>query len=170
MKWWRVKNLTREVIGGAAMVGILTGIGVHLNGETYLIEYAKAEKVVSVEPIEVEVKLEVHYSIEKVQEIYKEAAARYGVSESKMLVTMRCESRGGVYNIQSEHKYTFSDPVRGIYFGGREMSYGPSQIHLPDHPYVTYEQAIDPYFAADFMAKAFASGNANWWTCYRMNY
>lgn len=79
---------------------------------------------------------------------------------------INCESQ---YHptIQSKHVYKHSDPQRGIYAGGREQSYGLVQIHLPAHPHVSYEEAIDPEFAVEFLAKNIAAGRANMWTCYR---
>ena len=132
-----------------------------------MVETAQAEEVIVVPEV---VQIGVTYTTDRVNEIYKEAAQRYGVSESQMLTTMRCESHGGVHDIQSMQRYKFSDPKRGIYAGEQEKSFGASQIHLPDHPNVTKEQAIDPYFAAEFMAKAFAQGKQSWWTCWRDNY
>lgn len=95
-----------------------------------------------------------------------------------MLRTIECEapkSRVGdtiVYHPagQSQLRYTFSDPERGIYEGGIERSFGISQIHLPDHPHVSKAQAQDPDFSVEFMAKAFKEGNQSWWTCYRKLY
>lgn len=166
-----MKKLYKDVLGGIALIVIFIGGLWEVYSQTQLIEYARADEIViQEEPKPQEVKIEVTFSKERVEEIYKEAAKKHGVSEHKMLVTMRCESFGGVYNIQSQHRYSFSDPARGIFIGEQEMSFGPSQIHLPDHPHVTREQAEDPYFAAEFMAKAFASGKASWWTCYRMNF
>jgi len=53
--------------------------------------------------------------------------------------TIYCESM--FYNIQSGI----------VHEGVREPSYGLAQIHLPSHPKVSVEQALDPYFAVDWM-------------------
>lgn len=51
----------------------------------------------------------------------------------------------------------------------KEDSWGVSQINLLAHTNITKEQAIDPEFAIDFMAKHIASGDAPrmWYTCYK---
>lgn len=67
-----------------------------------------------------------------------------------MLVTIRCESN---FN------------PRAVGDGGK--SRGLAQIHKPSHPDITDEQAFDPYFAIDFMAKEFKNGNKWKWTCWR---
>lgn len=85
--------------------------------------------------------------IERVVRCYAE---KYRVSDARMLATMRCESS-----------------LNPLAVGDGGHSYGLSQIHLPSHPSVTKEQAFDPAFASDFMARQFAAGNARIWTCYR---
>jgi hypothetical protein len=54
--------------------------------------------------------------------------------------------------------------------GDNGQSYGIAQIHLPSHPNITKEQALDKQFAIEFTAKQFAKGNAKLWTCYRKLY
>lgn len=51
--------------------------------------------------------------------------------------------------------------------GGRELSFGLVQIHLPDHKNVSKEQAQDPEFAFEFMADYWDQGQENQWSCYR---
>lgn len=49
---------------------------------------------------------------------------------------------------------------------GREDSWGIAQIHLPDHPTITREQAKDLTFSAEFLAKNLAQGKCSLWsTC-----
>jgi hypothetical protein len=50
--------------------------------------------------------------------------------------------------------------------GGK--SYGIVQIYLPAHPDITKEQALDPEWAIDWMARQFSYGNARLWTCWRL--
>jgi hypothetical protein len=83
-------------------------------------------------------------------------ANEYGVSSDTMKQVITCES-GWNTDIQSRH--TRPD-------GSQEQSFGLVQIFLPAHPYISYEQAVDPIFSIEFMAKSFAEGNATWWTCY----
>lgn len=50
---------------------------------------------------------------------------------------------------------------------GRENSWGLAQIYLPAHQDVTREQALDPRFALQWMAKEFSKGNQHLWSCAR---
>lgn len=87
-------------------------------------------------------------------------AHEYGVNERILRATLACESENLTYNGQSKIK----DPSGP---NGREDSWGYAQIHLPSHPYVSREEALDPVFAIDFAAREFSKGNAWMWTCYR---
>ncbi len=46
-----------------------------------------------------------------------------------------------------------------------EDSWGLSQINLKAHKDVTKEEAIDPDFAVDYLAKNIKAGHASMWTC-----
>lgn len=48
----------------------------------------------------------------------------------------------------------------------KEKSYGLVQINLLAHPTITEEQAKDPEFAVEFLAKNLAKNKGNLWTCY----
>jgi surface antigen len=53
--------------------------------------------------------------------------------------------------------------------GDNDNSYGLIQIHLPSHPEITKEQALNPEFALDFLAKEIKAGREWQWTscnCY----
>ena len=78
-------------------------------------------------------------------------AEKYGVSEYEMKQTVFHESHYDRYDI-----------------GDDGNSYGIAQIHLPSHKGITVEQAQDPHFALDFMAKNFKAGHARMWTGYRL--
>ena len=66
-------------------------------------------------------------------------AQEAGLDGDAIAHTIYCESM--FYNIQS-----------GIVRNGvQEPSFGLAQIHLPSHPNVTVEQAMNPYFAVDFI-------------------
>lgn len=71
-----------------------------------------------------------------------------------MMNTIKCESQYS--NVQS----------RIVYKGVREDSWGLVQIHLPSHPMVTKQQALDPEFAVNFMAEKFSNGWTKW-SCYK---
>lgn len=100
----------------------------------------------------------------RIEEEYKRAAEKYGVSFEQMWRTVsECENITLDPTLQSWHP----DPTGP---NGREDSWGLSQIHLPSNPEVTREQAQDPAFSAEFMAKKFSEGLAHRWTCWRMLY
>jgi len=77
-----------------------------------------------------------------------------------------CESQWSTA-IQSNHRYHEGNTPKGYNVGTREQSYGLVQIHLPAHPSITKEQATDPEFAVDFLAKNIAAGRASMWSCYK---
>ena len=98
-------------------------------------------------------------------------AKQYNVSERDMVAVIECETAGTWdTNIQSYVKYNFSSAKRGIIKGDRERSYGLSQIHLPDHPYITISEAKDATYSIEFMARAFSKGKQGWWSCYNNMY
>jgi soluble lytic murein transglycosylase-like protein len=53
--------------------------------------------------------------------------------------------------------------------GDNNTSFGLSQIHLPAHPDITREQALDEDFAIIYMAKNITN-NPGMWSCYNMLY
>lgn len=99
------------------------------------------------------------------QELIPYMAVVYGLNaemEARLYETLRRESM----NFTAEQ--SFVPKATGP--NGREDSWGCAQIHLPDHPTVTREQALDPTFAVSFAAKHFASGDMWMWTEYRKLY
>jgi hypothetical protein len=50
--------------------------------------------------------------------------------------------------------------------GGK--SFGLWQWHLPSHPTMTKEQALDPIYSTQRAAQYFAAGKAHLWTCSRI--
>ena len=91
------------------------------------------------------------------QEIVEDAAIRHNVSYETMARIITCESNWNT-QIQSRHYYKS---------GGREQSFGLVQIHLPAHPTISKEDALDPYFAADFLAINLAKGKGRMWSCFK---
>jgi len=94
-------------------------------------------------------------------------AKEYGVSAKQITNIINCENRSWNTTLQSGIRYKKDYPTLGIKAGELERSYGLSQIHLPAHPYITHEQATNPDFAIEFMAKALSEGKGTMWTCYR---
>lgn len=79
-------------------------------------------------------------------------AHEYGVSAKKMKQVVKCESgwRANAKNITE-----------------RERSWGLVQINLKAHTRISIEQATNPDFALNFMAKEFKRDNARIWSCYK---
>jgi hypothetical protein len=102
-----------------------------------------------------------------VLEKVNEYATRHGANAKEMYDTIaKCENKALNPNQQSGHRYDFNSPKRDIVKGDQERSYGLAMIHLPDHPTITLENATDPEFALEWMAKEFAAGRESQWTCH----
>lgn len=54
--------------------------------------------------------------------------------------------------------------------GDGGTSIGLAQIHLPAHPHITEEEALDAEFSLNFMVDEFKAGNEWKWTCWREIY
>lgn len=117
--------------------------------------------------VAVQKKEEVVYNKAYAYRLIDKYAKKYGVSAHIMKRVMDCETGGDYTNpaIQSRVRYSYSDPSRGIYKGQQERSYGFSQIHVPDWN-ITKEQASNPEFAVEFMARKFAKDKHEYWSCY----
>lgn len=96
--------------------------------------------------------------------LLRRKAEEYGVSYYAMDAIVACESQYHVA-IQSKHVYTAKNVPRGYRVGDREQSFGLAQIHLPAHTHVSKEQAVNPFYAADFLARNLAVGRSGMWTC-----
>lgn len=86
-----------------------------------------------------------------------------------MSAIIACES-GWNPNIQSNHRYSASNVPKGYKVGDREQSFGLVQIHAPAHPHITREQALDPEFAIEFLARNLKAGKHRMWTCAHSNH
>lgn len=86
------------------------------------------------------------------------SAERYGINESHLYKTLRCESQN------------FVDPL--IHNDKRENSWGYAQFNLPTDlktatgATITKEIAIDPQQAIDAAAYNFSIGKWSRWTCF----
>jgi len=69
--------------------------------------------------------------------------------------------------VQSNLYYSENFSIKELR-GKREQSYGIAQIHLPAHPHITLEQALDPLWSIEWMAEQFAEGRENMWTCHKL--
>lgn len=100
---------------------------------------------------------------ELVQKVYHYAKIHKNNPEI-MIRTINCENDTWDIERQSELKYKKGNRW-GFSAGIYEKSYGLAMIHLPDHPYITREQATDPDFAIDYMAEHL--GRDVTWSCYK---
>ena len=91
---------------------------------------------------------------DKVIRYLYEQAETHGIDGDQMAHTIYCESM--FYSIQS-------GVVRN---GVREPSFGIAQIHLPSHKTMTKAQAMDPYFAVDFMVENWDTTKKGIWHGY----
>jgi hypothetical protein len=88
---------------------------------------------------------------------YAEVLRRYDISEKDIetiLRVLKCES-----SFVSEQSRIYKNGVR-------EPSFGIAQIHLPSHPDVTKEQALDEEFSIHWTAKKWVGGFRSW-SCYK---
>lgn len=136
--------MRRNLIGFVLIAGIVLGVAIDSYNlshpetfESHFVYEAKAE-----EPEVVQLTTKIDWTPERIDTEIEEQAAKYGKSADYMRAIIKCESHGST-TIQSHH----------VKNGVREKSYGLSQIHLPSHPTVTREEAIDPEFAINFLAK-----------------
>lgn len=121
-------------------------------------EIANAVTTEAKPEVELSNELGTTYSEQQIAELVSAYSIKYGVNATKVLETIRCESR--FKNVQS------SIVSNGI----REDSWGIVQIHLPSHPTISKQQALQPEFALEWMVKQFSNGKAKQWTCYRTLY
>ena len=93
------------------------------------------------------------YTIFTAPTIVEAYAVKYGIPAKPLIDTLSCESH---FNASA--------------IGDKGKSFGVAQIHLPSHPNITKEQALDPLWAIDWTAQQFKAGKAKMWTCYRILY
>lgn len=85
-------------------------------------------------------------------------AIHENLNVGEFLATLKCE--GDFYNGQSK----ILNPEGP---NGYEDSWGVVQIHLPSHPTITKEQALNPFWALNWMSNEWASkGNKKIWSCW----
>lgn len=102
---------------------------------------------------------------EYVEVLVAQYSTAYKIDSVSLMNTIQNENDTFDFDRQSELKYKEGNRW-GFPAGTQEKSYGICQIHLPDHPEISYEQAIDPDFCIEYMAQQFAQGNASQWMGY----
>lgn len=95
----------------------------------------------------------VEYSSTTAPLVLNAFAYRYGIDAEEFIKVAECESS-----------------LRANAVGDHGTSYGVFQIHLPAHPSVTKEQALDPWFNIEWSAQQFAAGKQKMWTCWRTHF
>ena len=78
-------------------------------------------------------------------------ATLWGVNEDHLTKTIACESN-------------FSATIQG----DDGNSIGIAQISLIWNPTITYVEATNVDFSLNFMARNFAEGHANYWSCWKI--
>jgi len=126
--------------------------------------HVSADQVPQITPVVQEVKPLTNKEI--VIDLASKYASQYKVDKGSLLRTLANENPSYVPDAQSELKYKQGNRW-GFPAGTREKSFGQCQIHLPDHPDITYEQAIDPDWCINWMAKKFAEGKQSMWMGYK---
>ena len=91
-------------------------------------------------------------------------ARQYSLDVSQFVKVIDCESKFKP-TVQSNHYYKDDYYIKELR-GKRELSFGIAQIHEPSHPTITREQAYNPLYSLEWMAKQWASGNEEMWSCY----
>src|SRR3990167_1723535 len=112
--------------------------------QVFEVKNTRAIEVITSETIQ---ETRIKYLIDK---IYQTARV-YGVNGYHMERTIECESRFN--NIQSTAYKN----------GVREDSWGIAQIHLPSHPEVNRDEALDELFAIEWMASNFNNPYVAWY-------
>lgn len=87
-------------------------------------------------------------------------AYEYNVSSKEMMAVLTCENNTFNPSRQSEHKDSKSP-------NGREQSYGLAQWNIVHNP-ITVEQAKDPEWSLQQMAKMFKEGRKSMWSCWKI--
>jgi len=134
----------------AIVLGLTIDISKQQMGQPliYKAEIAQAEET---EPQEVLIEKKIEWTKERIREEVDKKALEYGGDSDRIWRVLMCES-GASTTIQSYHTTKL----------GRENSWGLAQIHLTSHPHITKEQAIDPEFAIDYLAKHLTKGTDKW--------
>ena len=93
-------------------------------------------------------------STSSIKSFIEAEARKAGVDEKLAVRLVKCES--GFVPQQSQI----------VKNGVREDSWGVWQIHLPSHPQVTREKAMDIEFSTGYSLDLIKKGKASLWSCY----
>jgi len=114
--------MTINVIALSVGVGIVGGILLDVLHTPSIVEEVHAAETVEVAPKEVRIEVVIDWTAERIE---KEIREVFHEMPNTAVATFICESGGGVLKaeVQSGHILSY----------GREQSFGPLQIHAPDH-------------------------------------
>lgn len=97
------------------------------------------------------------YNASTSEEIVRAYAARYAIDADDFVDTLQCES-----GLRADAK---GDHRKGV-----PTSYGVAQIHLPAHPDISKDQALDPFWALDWSARQFKANKQRMWSCWKLRH
>jgi len=127
-------------------------------GEDFIAEIEEEEVVISTE--------ESNKSVGNYDHLFRNYAEQYGVSYQLVRAISMCENTMQDKDLQAQLYYNFTRAELGIYEGEQEASYGLAMINIHYNPTISIENASDPDFAIEFLAKNLSNGNKSWWSCY----
>ncbi len=104
-------------------------------------------------------------SRDNLKKMLRDIAWRKGMSEST-IEQIETTIQGGVSPLCPSGESNWNPNA----VGDHGTSFGLAQIHLPAHPGITKEQALDPEFALNFITDQFIKGNEWMWTCWKVVY
>jgi len=126
------------------------------------IELKKEEEKQEIVEIKKEEPKYISYGNSEIENIIIEAANRYGVNPNFMIEMFWRESKlDPTRESDVDNNICSCD---GRVTNGLCGSRGLAQILRPCHPDITEEQALDPYWVADWAARKIANGGVNAWT------
>jgi hypothetical protein len=102
---------------------------------------------------------------EDLKTIARNTAVSEGFSPRKveeLLGTIDCETKG-TWNPKIQSEYIQKN-------GEREDSWGLAQIHLPDWPDISKQDAQNPFFAIHFIVSKFKMHQESKWSCWNLKY
>ena len=129
------------------VLGVIGG-NIVLNSSQYNKDHPLVYEAQAEAPREVLIETKVEWTEDRIKQEIDEQAKKYKVDPKVMHKVIKCESG---YNPNA--------------LGDGGKSRGLVQIHSVYHE-VSDEDAYDPQYAIEFLAKALSEGKGNLWSCY----
>lgn len=124
-----IPNITVEVVAGAVLIGIVSGIFIDIIFKPYVVEVANAQEVE--EPKEVRIEVIYDWTPERIEQ---EIRTVFWEDPNTAVKIAKCESNLDA-DVQSGHTLSY----------GREQSWGIFQIHSPAWHKKAIELGYDDY-------------------------